>query len=322
MSALTPPFDIIPKLPGKGVNIIVKQINQQTDKLVESVNKIVQSTIKLPKGCDCDDPNVKKVKDDLAKIQKEITKLQEIIPKIQKTVNSVQKVVKTASIIKSVISIAQLTNPITAPVFIAQQLTAIQDATIANAIASLDQFKTIPESLASKLATIIPPLTSAIQKVAATCNGDLDGLETLQIPNLGVDTSGTGGDGTGGIGFGIGADGTGTGGDGTGTGGDGTGTGGEGAGFDYNDLLPSEFYNELNVSDDDLEDRSDAIESLLQQQRNLLSSLLEAPSKVYQEAGAPDIALGKVGDYYIDTQNKLIYGPKLVADTWGMGINY
>jgi len=311
MSALTPPFDIIPKLPGKGVNIIVKQINQQTDKLVDSVNKIVQSTIKLPKGCDCDDPNVKKVKDDLAKIQKEITKLQEIIPKIQKTVNSVQKVVKTASIIKSVISIAQLTNPITAPVFIAQQLTAIQDATIANAIASLDQFKTIPESLASKLATIIPPLTSAIQKVAATCNGDLDGLETLQIPNLGVDTSGTGGDGIGGVAPNI-----------SGIGGDGIGTGGEGAGFDYNDLLPSEFYNELNVSDDDLEDRSDAIESLLQQQRNLLSSLLEAPSKVYQEAGAPDIALGKVGDYYIDTQNKLIYGPKLVADTWGMGINY
>jgi division protein CdvB (Snf7/Vps24/ESCRT-III family) len=308
MSALTPPFDIIPKLPGKGVNIIVKQINQQTDKLVDSVNKTVQATIKLPKGCDCDDPNVKKVKDDLAKIQKQITKLQEIVPKIQKTVNSVQSIVKTAAAVKSAIALAQLSNPVTAPLFIAQQLTAIQDATIANAIASLDQFKSIPASLTSKLATIIPPLTSAIQKVAATCNGDLDGLETLQIPNLGVDTSGTGGDGTGVIGFGIGAD--------------GTGTGGEGAGFDYNDLLPSEFYNELNVSDDDLEDRSDAIQSLLQQQRDLLSSLLEAPSKVYQEPAAPNQSLGKIGDYYIDTENKLIYGPKLVIDSWGMGINY
>ena len=284
MSALVPPFDIIPKLPGKGVNIIVKQINQQTDKLIDSVNKTVQSSIKLPKGASCDDPNVKKIKDDLAQIQKQITKLQEIVPKIQTTVNTVQTVVKTAAAVKSAIALAQLSNPVTAPLFIAQQLTAIQDATIANAIASLDQFKSIPADLTSKLATIVPPLLSAIQKVAATCNGDLDGLETLQIPTL---DSGAG-DGTG----------------------------------DYNDLLPSEFYNELNVSDDDLQDRSDAIESLLQQQRDLLSSLLEAPSKVYQEPSTPNQSLGKIGDYYIDTQNKLIYGPKLVTDSWGMGINY
>lgn len=284
MSALVPPFDIIPKLPGKGVNIIVKQINQQTDKLIDSVNKTVQSSIKLPKGASCDDPNVKKIKDDLAQIQKQITKLQEIVPKIQTTVNTVQTIVKTAAAVKSAIALAQLSNPVTAPLFIAQQLTAIQDATIANAIASLDQFKSIPADLTSKLATIVPPLVSAIQKVAATCNGDLDGLETLQIPTL---DSGAG-DGTG----------------------------------DYNDLLPSEFYNELNVSDDDLQDRSDAIESLLQQQRDLLSSLLEAPSKVYQEPSTPNQSLGKIGDYYIDTQNKLIYGPKLVTDSWGMGINY
>lgn len=281
MSALIPPFDIVPKLPGKGVNVIVKQINRQIDRLVDSVNKAVQSAIKLPKGTSCDDPNVKKIKDDLVQIQKQISNLQEIVPKIQTTVNTVQSIVKTASTIKTVISIAQLSNPVTAPVFIAQQLTAIQDATIANAIASLDQFKSIPEDLSSKLATIVPPLTSAIQKVAATCNGNLDGLETLLIPDLGTGTTG-----------------------------------------DYNDLLPSEFYTELNVSDDDLQDRSDAIESLLQQQRDLLSSLLEAPSKVYQQPGTPTRSLGKIGDYYIDTQNKLIYGPKLVADSWGTGINY
>lgn len=279
MSALVPPFDIVPKLPGKGVNILVKQINQQTDLLVDSVNKTVQATIKLPKGASCDDPNVKKIKDDLARIQQQISKLQENIPKIQTTVNTVQSIVSTAAAVKGAIALAQLSNPVTAPLFIAQQLTAIQDATIANAIASLDQFKSIPSILTSKIATIVPPLLSAIQKVSAACNGDLDGLETLQVP-IGTEID------------------------------------------DYNDLLPSKFYNELNVSDDDLQDRSDAIESLLQQQRDLLSSLLEAPSKVYQEAGIPEPDLGKIGDYYIDTQNKLIYGPKLVTDSWGVGINY
>ena len=38
--------------------------------------------------------------------------------------------------------------------FIAQQLTEIQNATIVNAAASLQQFATIPTTLTSKLATI------------------------------------------------------------------------------------------------------------------------------------------------------------------------
>jgi len=285
MSALTPPFDIVPKLPGKGVNLLVKQVNLQTDRLVESVNKTVQDSIKLPRGATCDDPQVKKIKDDLTRIQRQITKLQEIVPKIQTTVSAVQTIVSTASSVKAAIAVAQLSNPVTAPLFIAQQLQAIQDATIANAIASIDQFKTIPTTLTSKLATVVPPLLNAIQRISETCNGDVDALE---IPQSVVDElNGTDEEIT-----------------------------------DYNDLLPSEFYNELNVSDEDLQQRSDTIESLVQQQRNLLSSLLEAPSRVYQEQGAPNSELGKLGDYYIDTLNKIIYGPKLDSESWGMGINY
>jgi hypothetical protein len=289
MSALTPPFDIIPKLPGKGVNIIVNQVNLQTDRLVESVNKTVQDSIKLPRGASCDDPQVKKIKDELTRIQQQITNLREIVPKIQTTVNTVQTLVSTASSVKAAIAVAQLSNPVTAPLFIAQQLQAIQDATIANAIASLDQFKTIPETLTTKLAAIVPPLLSAIQRISETCNGDVDELE---LPQSVIDELGGGVDE---LGDEI---------------------------DDYNDLLPSEFYNELNVSDEDLQQRSDTIESLVQQQRNLLSSLIEAPSRVYQEQGAPDSALGKLGDYYIDTLNKMIYGPKLDSESWGTGINY
>jgi hypothetical protein len=282
MSALTPPFDIVPKLPGKGVNLLVKQVNLQTDRLVESVNKTVQDSIKLPRGATCDDPTVKKIKDDLSKIQQQITNLQKIVPAVQTTVTGVQTLVSTASAVKAAITVAQLSNPVTAPLFIAQQLQAIQDATIANAIASLDQFKTIPETLTTKLASIVPPLLNAIQRVSETCNGDVDELELPQsvIDELGDEID------------------------------------------DYNDLLPSEFYNELNVSDEDLQQRSDTIESLVQQQRNLLSSLIEAPSRVYQEQSAPDSALGKLGDYYIDTLNKMIYGPKLDSESWGTGINY
>jgi DNA repair exonuclease SbcCD ATPase subunit len=285
MSALVPPFDIVPKLPGKGVNLVVKQIDQQIDRLIDTVNKTLQESIKLPLTATCDDPLVKKIKDDLAKIQELIAKIQENIPKVQSAVNTIRTLIDAANTVKAAITAAQLANPVTAPLFIAQQLQAIQDATIANAIASLDQFKSIPDSLASKLAVIVPPLLGALQRISTTCNGDLDGLENIELPESVVNEV-------------------------------------SGLTEDYNDLLPSEFYNELNVSDEDLQQRSDNIETLVQQQRDLLTSLLEAPSKVYQQPGIPAAELGKLGDYYIDTLNNTIYGPKFNSTSWGPGINY
>lgn len=85
---------------------------------------------------------------------------------------------------------------------------------------------------------------------------------------------------------------------------------------DYNDLVATEFYNELNVSDNDLDFRSDTIEELLRQQQDLLKSLLEAPSKVYQGEGLPNNAIGKVGDYYVDTKTQQTYGPKVSINSW------
>ena len=276
MSAIVPPLDSIPKLPAKAVNLTIKQIDKQTDKLLEQVTKTVQDSIKLPVNIKCDDPRIKKIKKQLTDIQKQLTTVQETIPKIQKTADTVKQLVGIAQGIKAAISIAQLSNPVTAPLFIAQQLTAIQDATIVNAIESLNQFATVPVSLTSKLQTIVPPLMSAISKVSAVCNGDVDNLE---IPSSLLPDSDTNYN-------------------------------------DYNDLVATEFYNKKNVSQSDLDDRSDSIEQLLRQQQDLLTSLIEAPSKVYQNIGVPANDLGKVGDYYIDLDTQTIYGPKASLTQW------
>jgi len=287
MSAIVPPLDIIPKLPAKAVSLTIKQINKQTTKLMDSVNKTVADTVKLPTNIKCDDPRIKQIKKQLTNIQTQLTTVQSNIPKIQKTVNSIKSIVTLASGIKTTISIAQLSNPITAPLFIAQQLTAIQDATIVNAIESLNQFAAVPATLISKLQTIVPPLTSAISKVSAVCNGDVD---NLKIPNSllpetnNSDTNNNDNN-------------------------------------DYNDLVATEFYTKKNVSQSDLDGRSDLIESLVQQQEDLLTSLIEAPSKVYQDSGLPKNYIGKIGDYYIDLDNQSIYGPKPQADDWGQPVN-
>jgi len=273
MSAIVPPLDLIPKLPGKAVSLTIKQIDKQTDKLLTAVNATITDSVKLPVNIKCDDPRIKKIKKQLTDIQKQLTTVQESIPKIQKTADSLKAVVGTAIGIKTAISIAQLSNPVTAPLFIAQQLTAIQDATIVNAIESLKQFADVPVSLTSKLQTVVPPLTAAISKLSAICNGDVDNLE---IPSSLLSDSDT----------------------------------------DYNDLVTTEFYNEKNVSQSDLDGRSDLIEQLLQQQQDLLTSLNEAPSKVYQASGAPADDLGKIGDYYIDLDTQTIYGPKASVTSW------
>ena len=286
MSAIVPPLDIIPKLPAKAVTIVIKQVDTQTDKLLDTVTKTVQDTVKLPTNIKCDDPRIARIKKQLADIQKQITTVQETIPKIQTTINTVKQLIGVATGIKTALSVAQLANPVTAPLFIAQQLTAIQDATIVNAISSLSQFASVPVSLASKLQTITPPLLAAIAKVSNICNGDIDPLTISQdaLSNDGLQT------GTESV-------------------------------TDYNDLVDTKFYNEENVSDNDLQHRSDTIQQLLEQQQNLLTSLQEAPSKVYQASGAPTNTLGKLGDYYINLDNQSIYGPKLQADDWGQPVN-
>jgi hypothetical protein len=88
------------------------------------------------------------------------------------------------------------------------------------------------------------------------------------------------------------------------------------------DLLKSKFYQPENVSNDDLDNRIETIEDLVQQQRDLLTSLLEAPSQVFKQAGPPSKNLGKSGDYYLDTTNNIIYGPKLTGLDWGSGVKY
>jgi len=280
MSSIVPPLDFIPKLPGKGVNAIMVQLNKQTDKLLNDVTITVKESVKLPNNCKCDDPRVRQIKQNLDQIQTQIQDIQAAIPKIQTSISQIKKMVTVAKGIKAAITAAQLSNPVTAPLFIAMQLTAIQDATIVNAIESLNMLATVPASMSSKLAVIVPPLMGAISKVSSTCN--TDGESEYEIPVLGSNSNNT------------------------------NNTNNTG---DYNDLVATEFYNEYNVSDSDLQGRSDAIEYLLEQQQNLLTSLQEAPSVVYRVAGLPNNTFGKAGDYYIDTNTDIIYGPKL-SDRW------
>ena len=86
----------------------------------------------------------------------------------------------------------------------------------------------------------------------------------------------------------------------------------------------SEFYRTVNVSQEDIDLREDLIVQLQEQQRSLLTDLLEAPSRVIIGSGTqpPDADRGKTGDYFINQTTRTIYGPKVSDTEWPEGINY
>lgn len=86
-------------------------------------------------------------------------------------------------------------------------------------------------------------------------------------------------------------------------------------------ISDSRFYQDINVSEDDIQSRADSLQSLIDQQRSL-TDLLEAPSTVILVTGRPDNSIGKAGDYAINRRQQIIYGPKPSDSEWNAGINY
>jgi len=302
--AIPPPFDQITKIPAAGVDKIQQQFNNILDSVLEKANQTIKDSAKLPTNVKSDDPRVKNIKQNLENIQLSLTKIQENIPKIQSAVTAVTAIISTAQGIKSAIAAAQLSNPVTAPVYIATQTEAIQNQLIVNAIEAVKPLMALPKQIDSKIIMLMPILIAAISKLNTITDDDIE-LNVPSIPTdddveLNVPSIPTDDDvelNVSNISTELNMD------------------------TNYNDLIPTEFYNELNVSEDDLTQRSNSIEQLVDQQRNLLTSLQEAPSQVYKQEGPPSQKLGKIGDYYLNITNNVSYGPKLSDTDWGNPLN-
>ena len=293
--SVIPPLDRLTKAPALGVDKIQQQFNDILDSVVDQANKTIKDSAKLPTNVNSDDPRVKNIKQSLENIQLSITKVQENIPKIQSAVTAITTIISTAQGINAALAAAQLSNPVTAPLFIAMQTQSLQNQLIVNAIEAVKPLQSLPDQIDSKITILIPILIAAISKLNTITNDDVElnipsipradnvELNVLNIPltddvELNTDNN-------------------------------------------YNDLIPTEFYNESNVSETDLTQRSDSIEQLVEQQRNLLTSLQEAPSQVYKQEGNPPPELGKIGDYYLNTSNNVSYGPKITDTDWGNPLN-
>lgn len=74
------------------------------------------------------------------------------------------------------------------------------------------------------------------------------------------------------------------------------------------DALQSEINNQLN--------------DLISQQENIFVTYTDPETDLFRGIAVPANDVGKTGDYFIDTENRVIYGPKPSNAEWGTGKNY
>lgn len=254
---VSPPLDLIPRIPSQLVSIIIPLIDNVVLQLSEILLSAIEDAVKLPDRIDCNDPRVQLILDKMNQAQELLGRIQTLVG----VINRVLPIIKTLIGVSMGIKSALLLNPITGPALIAQELKGAADLTIANAIEVLKSFQNYPEralgialdSATDKLAEIavnLAPICGEIS-VPTGVQSKLDDRELKQIDEL-----------------------------------------------------------------------TNLLQSAVDTNTGLLISLEEAPSKVYEGTNSPIASLGKPGDYFVDTTNKVIYGPKPIRTDWGDGVNY
>ena len=271
---VTFPLNKIPEIPPRITSFAVDTIVDFLNKIIEKLLTLVDEATKLEDNCACDDPRIQDLKNSLEDVMELIKKLQELIPKIQEMIDLFKTLADIATTVKSSLYLI----PVVGQAIAGADLSMVQTMTIENAKKSLEQLQTIPSRLNIGIDLAVQELTKVANRLAEACSGAEDiNNDVLNVPQQVKDSIDN---------------------------------------FNrdnnfYNDQLSSDFYQLKNVSVDDLDLRADSIRELIDQQRDLLTSLQEAPSKVLSGAGPPINDIGKSGDYYVDISSNQVYGPKL-----------
>lgn len=345
---LTPPLNKIPAIPDQLVSILDNQITKLLDSITFNCTIAIQEAVSLPDDIKCDDPRLEALRKRIEQVNTRIQKLQEIVPIINKITAGLNTIVGIANTIKA----AQLLNPITALPVIAMELVLAQNLTIANAGTAVDKLvKGLAPKINANLNELVSSLVPVANIIGQACNQNtndlgISGTQGLQNALNNLDYSDSipgygpggvnGGDwilisGSGELGSPIGVPPT-----PKSPFNDGKGTwlwSGEG----YNNVngvswgstgsrvddytMGTEFYTQQNVSVDNIKQYLDIVNNLVDAQQSLLTSLQEAPAQSYNGETPPADNLGKIGDYYVDTVSKHIYGPK-TNNGWGTPVNY
>ena len=392
------------KIPLTLVTILVPLLTKQLGAITSLTDSIAGKIASLPASLNmkCNDPRINDIKNDLKKLNQLVAALSKSLASIDKILSILTKIGRVANIFRLVgMAIPSITGVPTGPT--TKIITTFTEVGI-NCLSAVECLKGLLGSLQSGAGRITGVISNATNVIGSICNNEVfnvsadtqQQMRSLNNLNLGDSAklssvnfnlglanqlaNGNGGVGSSVNGSGIGRDGMGR--DGMGRDGslyyNGTYSSGSGFSNDSNGIYSnsnyeyvSEFYNEHNVSDDDITTALKLINDLYTEQKSAINTMLsdqafvslktsnknvifpelgtpearalllyqEAPSQIYYGKSisfGPDNYLypsltglsndifssGKQGDFFIDLENKVIFGPKESDTEWGQPIKY
>lgn len=280
------PFNKISTLPLTILSVLLPTFLKQKNLLNKNINSLQQKIDGLSKNVSCNDAEISSIKQDLEQLTRSIAGIQQLANLLQPIEDGLRIASTTANILLPI----QLAIPsvIGVPEGPKEQLITALAELLQNITVVLNMLNTVVSNINDINTNVSNIVSAAENTISSICNNsdttDLSNLSSQQQLNTSQQISTVDRPALPNIEL----------------------------NFDY----PSEFYRDVNVSDDDLQIRIDQIQNLIDEQLNVLDNLIELPSKVLRGTGQPNNNLGNVGDYYIDVETQIVYGPKNTQNSW------
>lgn len=299
----------------KLIPIVMKQLDQ-----LSNIGALIGNALNsLPTGVKCTDPRIRDIKQKLADVKKLLDNINKIKPTLQNIVNTLNVIQVSAEIIKLI----QLVIP--AVLGVPQVPFAMVAKTVdelgKNCKSAAMALSTINDVLNSTIGGIDSVVAQAIIKLSTVCTNEQFSVTSNQSKLIAnSSTGGTVTDNRTKVGVGEDAinNGGGSAGGSAGGGAGVGGTGGAGGGNTYG-TYTSYFYTPNNVDSSDIDNVRTLVDDLSKSVRDIQTNLIEFPSNVITSAvlnEKPKANIGKLGDFYVNTADQLIYGPKTSDDNW------
>jgi hypothetical protein len=306
-----PPFDKITTIPAIAMSQLTIQFDSITESLVSRALNCVQDVIKLPESVKCSNPSIDRIKNKLRLILNTINNLIQSMPLISTLASIFQTIGSIASVALTFLIISPIPIP---PAGI--PVIQAQSELISNVLSAIKTLRILLKSIQSILVLVVSKLNFIFSFLISKCGaGALQGTDagSLQdLPDVGINVTVK-------RDISISDD-----------------------PFEelscflkgveekfssvitpeinYNTLISDDFYTNSSVTENTLVERNNNIRELLDLQLNVLETLKQSPSKLLTGIGVPLSSVGFVGDYFIDIQNNVIYGPKPSDNEWNNGI--
>jgi hypothetical protein len=281
------PFNQAAKLPNLVISRIKPVVDKQLEKFNQVFDQIQQRLASLGKNVKCNDPKVLDLKRKLAKLKIIINELNRINQRLQPLAANLQAAARIANITSTILlAIPAVPGVPEGPKNQTLQTIADLIAGITAVINILNVLLKIINKITNKANSLIAKTERKLNSICGT--GNDNSILNINNNNNNVSTNNT----------------------------DTPDSNLSPEAALINATYPSEFYDSVNVSDVDLDQRVTEINTLIQDQLDVVQNLIEAPSKVLRGNGAPNNNLGNIGDYYIDIATQTIYGPKASQNSW------